>query len=137
MVLLMLLSGSIVLNIISELAVCRGSGKRDAAVAIAAASMVVLVSSRPFPCEKLGFVCPGIPTAAAHQASTFAHCGNVASEPQDSMMKCTRITVPKTESGTMRLWNVEEGDYGNGLTSGTQILSVCPWPTAGAVGTAE
>jgi len=48
-VLLMLLSGSIVLNNISELAVCRGSGNRDTAVASRTLSVFAPVSNASSP----------------------------------------------------------------------------------------
>lgn len=59
MVLLMLLRGSAVLSSISELAVCRGSGKRDAAVARRAPGACAPVPTASYPCKAvtLGLCC--------------------------------------------------------------------------------
>ena len=51
MVLLMLLRGSAVLSSISELAVCRGSGKRDEAVARRAPGACAPAPIASYPCK--------------------------------------------------------------------------------------
>ena len=95
MVLLMLLSGSTVLNSISELAVCRGSGNSDTGVAIRSPSAVALVSRSPSPCNinKTHLYCAAVGSAhhTLHAGRSNTPSGAISSHNQNSAEECMSI----------------------------------------------